>query len=102
MSKNPSELPSEEAKRLYWRKNLIWLSGLLGAWFVMSFGCGVLWVDMLDRYRLPGTQMKLGFWFAQQGSIYGFVILIAIYAAVMNRLDRELLAGTRGQGSEES
>ena len=102
MSENPSHLPSEEAKRLYWRKNLTWRGGLLGAWFFMSFGCGVLLVDVLDRYRLPGTNLKLGFWFAQQGSIYGFVILIAIYAAVMNRLDRQLLAGTRGQGSEES
>jgi putative solute:sodium symporter small subunit len=59
-------------------------------------------VDWLDRFRLPGTQMKLGFWFAQQGSIYVFVILIAIYARVMNRLDRELLEGTSAAGGEES
>lgn len=102
MAKTPNNLPSEAARRTYWRKNLTWLGGLLGAWFLMSFGCGILLSDFLDRFRLPGTNMKLGFWFAQQGSIYGFVILIAVYAAVMNRLDRELLAGTSAQGKEES
>lgn len=71
-------------------------------WFVVSFGCGVLFVDALDQYKLPGTNLKLGFWFAQQGSIYAFVIIIAVYAWVMNRLDRELLAGTDAQGDEAS
>jgi putative solute:sodium symporter small subunit len=95
-------LPSEDAKRLYWRKNLSCLGALLLVWFLASYGCGVLFVDFLDRFRLPGTNLKLGFWFAQQGSIYIFIILIAIYAAVMNRLDRSLLEGTSGQGDEES
>lgn len=97
-----SHSSSEQAKTRYWRQNLKWLGILLSIWFVVSYGCGILFVDFLDRYNLPGTNLKLGFWFAQQGSIYVFVILIAIYAQVMNRLDKELLEGTDGQGSEES
>jgi len=95
-------LPSEDAKRRYWKKNLKCLGLLLLVWFLASYGCGVLFVDYLDRFHLPGTSLKLGFWFAQQGSVYIFVILIAIYARVMNRLDRELLEGTSGQGDEAS
>jgi len=98
----PARLPGEDEKKRYWRSNLRWLAGLLGVWLVVSYGCGIVLVDWLDRFRLPGTQMKLGFWFAQQGSIYVFVILIAIYARVMNRLDRELLEGTSAAGGEES
>jgi putative solute:sodium symporter small subunit len=86
-------LPTEDAKRRYWRKNLKWLTILLSIWFVVSYGCGILFVDFLDQFRIPGTGFKLGFWFAQQGSIYVFLILIAVYVVVMNRLDRELLAG---------
>ncbi len=89
-----SQLPSEEAKRNYWRANLRWLGILLGIWFIISYGCGILFVDFLDRFKLPGTDVNLGFWFAQQGSIFVFVILIAVYARVMNKLDRELLVGT--------
>ena len=61
-------------------------------WFLVSYGCGILWVDRLDQAKIPGTGFKWGFWFAQQGSIYAFVILIAIYVVVMNKLDRELVA----------
>jgi putative solute:sodium symporter small subunit len=93
-----SKLPSEQAKRDYWRANLRWLAILLGIWAFVSFGCGVLFADFLDRYKLPGTNLNLGFWFAQQGSIYCFVLLLVVYARVMNRLDRELLEGT---GAEE-
>ena len=82
---------SPEARARYWRRNLCWLAGLLSVWFLVSYGCGILWADALDRIRIPGTGFKLGFWFAQQGSIYVFVVLIAIYVFVMNRLDRELL-----------
>lgn len=89
MSETP--LPDEDAKRRYWRKNLKTLAALLGAWFVVSYGCGILFVDELDKIRIPGTGFKLGFWFAQQGSIYFFVVLIAIYVRVMNKLDAELL-----------
>ena len=83
--------PSPEARARYWRKNLSWLGGLLAIWFIVSYGCGILFVDQLDKVKLPGTGIKLGFWFAQQGSIYVFVVLIAVYVLVMNRLDRELL-----------
>jgi putative solute:sodium symporter small subunit len=51
--------------------------------------CGVLLVDFLNRFRIPGTGFKLGFWFAQQGSLYVFVVLVFVYAWLMNRLDRQ-------------
>jgi putative solute:sodium symporter small subunit len=61
----------------------------LAVWFLVSFGFGVLMADFLDRIRIPGTGFPLGFWFAQQGSIYVFVVLIFVYVYLMNRLDRE-------------
>jgi len=70
----------------YWRRNLSYLIALLAAWFLVSFGCGILFVDALDRIRFGG--FKLGFWFAQQGSIVAFVLLIVVYVRLMNRLDR--------------
>ncbi|MEL6676842.1 MAG: DUF4212 domain-containing protein [Bacteroidota bacterium] len=70
----------------YWRTNLRYMVVLLSIWFVVSFGCGILWVDALDSIRLGG--FKLGFWFAQQGAIYVFVILIFAYVYLMNRLDK--------------
>ncbi len=73
----------------YWARNLRYLAILLVIWFVVSFGCGILFADALDAIRIPGTGFKLGFWFAQQGSIYVFVVLIFVYARLMNRLDRE-------------
>jgi len=73
--------------RKYWRKNLQYLAVLLCIWFGVSFGCGILLVDELDRIRVGG--FGLGFWFAQQGSIYVFVILIFVYVWLMNRLDRK-------------
>jgi len=71
----------------YWKKNLRYLTILLSVWFLVSFGAGILFVDWLDQFRFFG--FKLGFWFAQQGSIYAFVILIFVYVGLMNRLDRE-------------
>jgi putative solute:sodium symporter small subunit len=71
----------------YWRANLRWLAILLSIWFLVSFGCGILFVEPLNEIRVGG--FRLGFWFAQQGSIYVFVVLIAIYVRVMNRLDRK-------------
>jgi putative solute:sodium symporter small subunit len=71
----------------YWKKNLQTLALLLFIWFVVSFGFGIIWVEELNTIRLGG--FKLGFWFAQQGSIYSFVILIFIYVIRMNALDRE-------------
>lgn len=71
----------------YWRKNLQYLSILLLAWFAVSFLFGILLVDPLNQIKIGG--FRLGFWFAQQGSIYFFVILIFVYVYLMNRLDRE-------------
>ena len=62
---------------------------LLGIWALVSYGAGILWVDELNRVRIPGTGFPLGFWFAQQGSIVVFVVLIFVYVRLMNRLDRE-------------
>jgi len=73
-------------KKHYWHKNLQYLAVLLGIWFVVSYGCGILFVDVLDTVRIGG--FRLGFWFAQQGAIYVFVILIFVYVFLMNRLDR--------------
>jgi len=63
------------------------MAWLLSIWFVVSYGCGILWVEELNTIRLGGFQ--LGFWFAQQGSIYVFVVLIFVYVWLMNKLDRE-------------
>ena len=71
----------------YWRKNLKYVSILLSIWFLVSFVFGILLVDQLNTIRLGG--FKLGFWFAQQGSIYFFVILIFVYIKLMNKLDKE-------------
>ena len=73
----------------YWYANLKILGALLSIWFLVSYGCGIIWVEYLDQWRIPGTGFKLGFWFAQQGSIYVFVALIAVYMVLMNRLDRK-------------
>ncbi len=70
----------------YWRTNLKYLGILLSIWFIVSYWFGILFVDALDGIRIGG--FKLGFWFAQQGSIYVFIILIFVYVRLMNRLDR--------------
>jgi len=64
------------------------MSVLLAIWAFVGLGCGVLFADTLNQFTLPGTGYPLGFWFAQQGSIVTFVVLILIYALAMNRLDR--------------
>ncbi len=71
----------------YWKKNLRLLKILLSIWFIVSFGFGILLVDVFNTIRIGG--FKLGFWFAQQGSIYVFIALIFIYVQRMNRLDKE-------------
>jgi putative solute:sodium symporter small subunit len=71
----------------YWQRNVRILLTLLGLWFAVSYVFGILLVDELNAFRMGG--FKLGFWFAQQGSIYVFVIIIFIYVWMMNRLDRE-------------
>ena len=78
---------SEQQAQAYWRRNLGLAVRLLVVWFVVSFGFGIILVDELNQFRIGGY--KLGFWFAQQGSIYVFVVLIFYYTRKMAKLDRE-------------
>ncbi|MFH6984582.1 DUF4212 domain-containing protein [Marinoscillum luteum] len=78
---------SENTMKRYWRRNVRYLLILLTIWFAVSFGAGILLVDLLNEIQFAG--FKLGFWFAQQGSIYAFVILIFVYVRLMNKLDKE-------------
>lgn len=73
--------------KAYWKKNLQYLAVLLAIWFIVSFGAGILFADLLNTIRIGG--FPLGFWFAQQGSIYVFVVLIFVYVRLMNNLDKE-------------
>ena len=79
---------NDDDKKAYWKENLSLLAKLLIVWFAVSFGAGILFVDVLDNIHFFG--FKLGFWFAQQGSIYIFVILIFIYVYLMQRLDKKI------------
>ena len=78
---------SEKNLQEYWKKNLRYLAILLSVWFIVSFGCGILFVEQLNNIRIAG--FKLGFWFAQQGAIYAFVVIIYVYIYWMNKLDKE-------------
>ena len=78
--------PKANAKA-YWKENIRYLVILLTIWFLVSYGAGILFKAPLDGFRLGG--FKLGFWFAQQGSIYVFVVLIFVYVWLMNRLDKK-------------
>ena len=77
----------ETNKKNYWKQNLKYLTILLSIWFLVSFLCGILFADYLNQFMLGG--FPLGFWFAQQGAIYFFVILIFVYVFLMNRLDKK-------------
>jgi putative solute:sodium symporter small subunit len=97
MSAPPDTLGSQSAQKAapatdsrfaeYWRANIRLMLVLLAIWFIVSFGAGILFVDLLDQIRIGG--FKLGFFFAQQGAIYVFVVLIFYYAWKMNRLERQ-------------
>lgn len=78
--------PKNKAKA-YWKQNLKYLTILLSIWFLVSYVFGILLVEQLNTIRIGG--FKLGFWFAQQGAIYVFVILIFVYIRLMNRLDKK-------------
>ena len=78
---------NEQQAQEYWRRNLSLMIKLLVIWFVVSYGFGILLVDVLNQIQIGGY--KLGFWFAQQGSIYVFVVLIFYYAKKMAALDKE-------------
>ena len=86
----PEEAESDAGKdvaRQYWRANIELLTKLLAVWFAVSFGAGILFVDDLNAFEFFG--FKLGFWFAQQGSIFVFVILIFVYSARMQALEKK-------------
>lgn len=74
-------------KSLYWKKNISLILWLLVIWFLVSFAAGIMFVDQLDQIQLFGY--PLGFWFAEQGSIYVFILLIVIYTMRMNKIDRD-------------
>ena len=95
------EVLSEDRVKAYWRANVRLLTILLAIWFTVSYGFGILLVDWLNRVSLFG--FKLGFWWAQQGSIYVFVILIFVYVALIGRIDRKFGvddSDTAGDGLE--
>lgn len=71
----------------YWKENVSLVLKLLSIWFIVSFGMGVFFADYLDRFQFFG--FRLGFWMAQQGSIYVFVALIFVYVSKMNKLDKK-------------
>lgn len=78
---------SEKSAQEYWRRNKLLMLKLGIIWFIVSFGCGILFVDFLNQFRVGGY--KLGFWFAQQGSIYVFIVLTFYYSYAMGKLDKE-------------
>ena len=82
-----NEFKQQQRRKAYWQANLRILAILMTIWFVVSFGCGILFVEPLNQFKLGG--FKFGFWMAQQGSIYVFVALIFVYVRLMNKLDRE-------------
>lgn len=79
-------MTEQSGRQAYWKANLRLVAGCLAVWFIVSYLFGILLVEPLNAISLGGY--KLGFWFAQQGSIYVFVVLIFFYAWRMNRLDR--------------
>jgi putative solute:sodium symporter small subunit len=109
MPPHPDEMPAPnvrdprvvQAMRRYWRSNVRVLAVLLSVWAVAGLGCGVLFADTLNRFRLGGFPLR--FWFAQQGSIFVFVLIILAYGLILNRLDdrhhRELEQLRRGGAS---
>lgn len=78
---------SQEDKNSYWKANIQLIIKLLVVWFIVSFGAGIIFVDQLDTIKVGGY--PLGFWFAEQGSIYVFLLLIIIYTITMNKLDKK-------------
>lgn len=84
-------MPNKEKMKAYWKENLRYLAILLTIWFIVSYVFGILLVDQLDTIKLGG--FKLGFWFAQQGAMYVFVVLIFVYVRLMNKLDKKYGVG---------
>ena len=80
-------MPFKKDAKSYWQNNLKFVTILLAIWFMVSFGAAIFFKDSLNNIKVGG--FKLGFWFAQQGSIYVFVILIFVYVHLMNKLDKK-------------
>ena len=78
---------TKNKSKAYWKENISYLFILLAVWFLVSFVAGIILKDVLNDFKLGG--FKVGFWFAQQGSMYVFVILIFIYVRLMNKLDKK-------------
>ena len=91
-------MASAEKNKAYWRKNLQYLAILLGIWFITSYLCSVVFVEQLDKIRIGGC--PLGFYFAQQASIWIFVELIFVYAWLMNRLERKYSQREAEEGTD--
>ena len=90
MAGNKPQLTKDQAKA-YWRATIRLTITLLVIWFAVSYGAGVLFRDILDKVSIGGA--PLGFWFAQQGAIYVFLILIAYYCLAMTRLEKRFGLG---------
>lgn len=80
-------MSSKSNAKAYWKENIRYVLILMAVWFIVSYGAGIIFKDALNEIRLGG--FKLGFWFAQQGSMYVFVILIFVYVRLMNKLDKK-------------
>ncbi len=101
----PDSPEIRDSLRRYWAKNLVIMSGLLIIWAAAGLGCGIIFADQLNAYKLPGTGYPLGFWFAHQGAIMVFVLIILTYCILMNGLDRkhheEIIALRDQPGAEQ-
>lgn len=80
-------MENQEKKTQYWKENIRYVLILLSIWFTVSYGAGIIFKDALNTIKMGG--FPLGFWFAQQGSIYVFVIIIFVYVRLMNKLDKK-------------
>lgn len=78
---------TKEQAQAYWQENIRTIGGLLIAWFIVSLGAGVLFIEQLNTIEISGV--KLGFWFAQQGAIYAFVLIIFVYVYKMQKIDEK-------------
>lgn len=92
MSDNSSDAPEQDGatsanEKAYWSQNIRLLWTLMTIWFVVSFGAGILFRDFLDQFAIGGY--PLGFWFAQQGAIYFFILLIIFYSVLMKQIERQ-------------
>ena len=86
MNNKPKNHDANKSKA-YWKENIRYVSILLIIWALVSYGAGIIFREELNQFRLGG--FKLGFWFAQQGAMYVFVILIVVYVYLMNKLDKK-------------